>query len=108
MPDSPNTWTTILNSLPPWVGGFFMATIIAVLRVIYDQEETVWWRIALESLICGALTIAAGSLLSAMGFGQNWYLGAGGIIGFMGSQSVRAAADKFVMKKVSTNVSKEK
>jgi len=83
----------------PWFGGFLMAAIISALRVVYEKEETTFIRITLESLICGFLTVAAGSIFDAMGFGQNWYLGAGGIIGFMGSQSVRALANTYFNKK---------
>lgn len=40
-----------------------MAVAISALRVVYDQEETHWTRIMLESLICGALSLTAGPLL---------------------------------------------
>lgn len=95
----PDKLSVILNNTP-WVGGFIMAAVISALRVIYEKEETTFIRVVLESLICGFLTVAVGSLLDAMGFGQNWYLGAGGIIGFMGSQSVRAMANKYFSSKV--------
>ena len=84
---------------PPWAGGALMAMVISVLRVVYDREETNFVRIALESMICGALSIAAGSALAGMGYGQEWYLFCGGVIGFMGSQSIRALANKFFSKK---------
>ena len=64
----------LFTDTPPWVRGAFMAVIISVLRVVYDREETSFMRIALESLICGALSVSAGSALDAMGYGQNWYL----------------------------------
>ena len=78
-----------------------MAVVISALRVVYEKEETTFIRISLESMICGLLTIAVGSLFDAMGFGQNWYLGAGGTIGFMGSQSVRVLAKKYFTSKSS-------
>jgi lambda family phage holin len=99
MPENLSTWSSLINNLPPWVGGALMSIVISILRVTYEKEETTFTRIALESLICGGLTITAGSLLEAMSFGQNWYLGCGGVIGFMGSQYVRAFANRFFTKK---------
>lgn len=77
-----------------------MAVVISVLRVVYDREETSFTRIMLEALICGALSVSAGSALDAMGYGQNWYLFCGGVIGFMGSQSIRVIANRFITKKI--------
>lgn len=99
MPDNPNTWKQLFDSLPPWVGGFVFSFVLSVIRVIYEKEETTFTRIVLESLICGGLTIAIGSALQAMDYGQEWYLGVGGVIGFMGTQSVRAFANKLLAKK---------
>ena len=76
-----------------------MAMVISVIRVIYDRKETNFFRILMESIICGALSVSAGSALDAMGYGQNWYLFCGGVIGFMGSQSIRALANKYISTK---------
>ena len=88
------------NGLPPWAGGLIMAIAVSVLRVVYDKEETSAIRIALESLICGALTVSAGSAVAAMGFGDDWYLFIGGVFGFMGSHSIRMLAMRFLKNKV--------
>ena len=77
-----------------------MAVVMSTMRVVYDQEETRLTRVVLESLICGALTVAAGSAIGAMGFDPEWNLACGGFIGFMGSQSIRAFANKMIDKKV--------
>ena len=96
----PENFTNWLNNIPPWVGGILMAVFTSVLRVIYDRDETTFWRIMLEALLCGCLTVAAGSALNAMGYGPNWYLFCGGFIGFMGSQSLRALAHKILNKNI--------
>ena len=83
----------------PAVGGAIMAVVMSVIRVVYDRKETSILRIVLESLICGALSVSAGSALEALGYGQNWYLFCGGMIGFMGSQSIRALANKYISTK---------
>ena len=76
-----------------------MAMAMSIIRVIYDKKETNFLRIIMESVICGALSVSAGSALDAMGYGQNWYLFCGGVIGFMGSQSIRALANKYISTK---------
>ena len=83
----------------PIMGGVLMAVGIALLRIIYDQKETSALRIILESLICGALTLTAGSALVALGYSQDWYLFCGGSIGFMGSQTIRSLAYKILKRK---------
>ena len=89
-----------IETLPPWVGGALMSIIVAVLRVVYDKEETSAVRILLEGLLCGALTLTAGSAVAAMGMPHEWYLFCGGVIGFIGSQSIRNLAMKILNKKV--------
>ena len=99
MPNNPNTWTTLIGSFPPWFSGVLMAIFISILRVIYDRSETSFGRIILESLICGSLTLAAGSAANALGY-PDWNLFIGGVIGFMGSQSIRALANRIIDKKI--------
>lgn len=99
MQDWLDTIKAAADNTHPGFAGFMMAVFVSVIRVLYDREETSLIRIMLESLICGSLSLAAGSAISAMGYGDGWYLFAGGMIGFMGSQSVRALAYKFVDRK---------
>ena len=88
-----------LPNLPPEVGGILFAIVVAILRVIYGKEETKLSRILLESLICGGLTLTVTSAIAAMGYDDQWMFFAGGSIGFMGSQFVRAIAMKVINKK---------
>ncbi len=100
MPDNPNTWINTLNSLPAEIAGVLMAMFIAVLRVIYDKEETKPIRIMLEALICGTLSLTASSAIIAMKLDVNWAVFVGGVIGYFGSATVRAIAVKFINSKV--------
>jgi lambda family phage holin len=81
-------------------GGVVMAIIMSALRVLYDQKETTVIRIILESLICGAITVSAGSVFAALGYGQGWYLFCGGVIGLVGSQFVRRLAQSLIKDKL--------
>jgi len=100
MPDNPNTWTDILNNLPPQISGVLMAMFIAVIRILYDNEETKPMRVFLEALLCGALSLAASSGILAMGLDINWAVFVGGSIGYFGSASVRDFALNFLDKKI--------
>lgn len=95
-----DTIKSAMDAAHPGWGGFMMAVMISVVRVIYDRDETSFMRIMMESVICGFLSVAAGSAMSAMGYGESWYLFAGGTIGFLGSQVIRAFAYKFISRKV--------
>lgn len=101
MESGPDTLIKFLESLPPWMEGTLMAIFIAVLRVVYDREETNAVRIVLEGLLCGALTLSAGSAIALLGFSDSWYLFVGGVIGFIGSHSIRRLAVNYLSKKTS-------
>jgi len=96
MPDNANNWVAMLNKLPPEIVGVLMAMFISTLRVIYDKEETKPLRILLEALICGALSLTASSAIIALQLNLNWAVFSGGVIGYIGSTSVRAIAVRAV------------
>lgn len=100
MPNNPDNWFTLIKHMPPWLSGVLMAVVVAMLRVIYDKQETHLARVALEGVICGALTLAAGSAISAMGLSDQWHMFIGGLIGFMGVETVRKIAMKAIDKRI--------
>ena len=100
MSDNPDDWVKALENIPPWLGGVLMAVIISVLRVIYDEEETSIVRIALESMICGALSLTFGSIVAAIGANPGWQIFIGGMLGFMGSHTVRRIAMRAVNQRI--------
>ena len=68
--------------------GVFMSIIMAVLRIVRDKEESKIFRIAVEALLCGAITFTIGSGVKALGY-EGWDLFVGGTVGAFGSQYVR-------------------
>ena len=100
MPENTNAWITALNNLPTEAIGVLMAMFIAILRVIYDREETKPMRIILESLICGALSLTASSGIIALGLNINWSVFVGGVIGYFGSTTVRSIAIKVLNSRI--------
>lgn len=92
-----------LRSLPPIIAGMLLAIVCAVLRVIFDREETTLMRIILEAILCGAITLAAGSAITALGMDQNWQLFIGGTVGCLGSIKARRYAELMISSKVPMN-----
>lgn len=84
----------------PVLGGIAMSIVVSIIRIIYDRKETSFMRIMLESILCGFLTLSAGSALVALGYSAEWYLFCGGAIGFMGSQTIRALANRLIDKRL--------
>lgn len=102
MPEKdPNFWAGIWVALstPSWQGAI-MAIIISFLRVLYDAKETSKVRIMLESLICGALSLSASSIIEWMDWPPSLAVGAGGAIGFIGVTAIRELIMRFLGKKV--------
>jgi lambda family phage holin len=100
MQDDPNGFFQFISNLPAPIGGVIMAMFVSVIRVVYDREETSAVRIGLESVICGCLTLAGGSLASAMGLGDGYHLFIGGAVGFLGSLHIKQFAMRFLDKRI--------
>lgn len=88
-----------VKDAPPILMSTVLAIVIAILRVVYERQETSALRMILEAVLCGALALMAGSAIKALGMSEDWTLFAGGAIGFVGSQSIRAYADSFINSK---------
>ena len=102
MPEKdPNNWAALwaaVSTSATWQGTI-MASIIAALRVLYDGKETRWTRIALESLICGALSLCASNLVQWGGLPASVSIAAGGAIGFLGVTTIREFLVKWAGKR---------
>lgn len=103
MPEKdPNTWAAIfagLDTIPPSVKGAIMAFIIAVLRVIYDRQETSNMRILLEAAICGCLSLSFSGALGWLGAPESVSVAFGGAVGFIGVTKIRQLALTWLGKK---------
>lgn len=77
-----------------------MASIIAALRVLYDGKETRKIRIALESLICGCLSLAVSNAIEWLGWPSSMAVTMGGAIGFVGVTAIRELLLKWTGRKV--------
>ncbi len=100
MPDKPDTWAKVWLALsePLWQG-VIMAVVISFLRVLYDAKETKPWRVILEALICGALSLVASSVIEWMEWLPSLSVAAGGTIGFLGVTAIRELVTRFIGRK---------
>lgn len=79
-----------------------LSMIIAALRVAYDDKESTWTRILLESLICGLLTVIAGLGAKSMGLSDAWSYFFGGILAFVGLAVFRQTMIHIVKARLTT------
>lgn len=101
MPEkSPDLWAQIwlVLSNPLWQGAI-MAIVISFLRVLYDANETSKRRVIFESLICGALSLVASSVIEWMAWPPSLSVAAGGTIGFLGVAAIRELVTRFLGRK---------
>lgn len=88
-----------INNLPPTITSAIMAVIVAILRVVYDREETKPIRVMMEACICGLLSVATCHAIKALGVDANWGMFFSALIGYIGSNKVRVFAIKFIERK---------
>lgn len=91
--------TDFLGDIPPAWQGFWVAFIIAILRILYDAKETRKVRMLLEGLICGGLTLCASYSLEWIGVAQSLSVTIGGAIGFVGVTKIREFAFRYFTRK---------
>ncbi|MGH1461230.1 MAG: phage holin, lambda family [Neptuniibacter sp.] len=90
----------IEGATQPGIMGAMLAMVMAVLRVIYDRQETSMVRIVLEALLCGFLCLTAHAGITAAGLNNDWTLFVGGTIGYFGSTQVKLIAYKALNKRI--------
>ena len=101
MPEkNPDFWAQLylVISTPLWQGAI-MATTVSLLRVLYEAKEANKWRIVLEALICGSLSLSASSVIEWMAWPPSLSVAAGGTIGFVGVTAIRELIIKFLGRK---------
>jgi lambda family phage holin len=93
MPDKPDIWVPFVEWLQqhwPAISGCTLGGFVAALRVIYDGGTR--RQMILESLLCGALTLAVSSVLEWMSLPASLASFVGGAIGLIGVERVRRVA----------------
>lgn len=93
MNNDPHNWPDWLELMQSWwrgdtpVGSVLLAFVMAVLRIAYTGGG--WKKMALEGLLCGALTLTVASGLEYLELSRSLSIAIGGGIGFVGVEQFR-------------------
>lgn len=103
MPEKdPNLWQGIYSALAQsaiWQGAI-LATIIAALRVLYDNNSIRPIRVIIEALLCGALSLCVSGIVEIVGLPSSFVITIGGAIGFLGVTTLRDYILRMINKKM--------
>ncbi|WP_241610276.1 phage holin, lambda family [Rosenbergiella epipactidis] len=100
-PHTVSEWGRLLHSW--WsgdtpVGAVIMAVVMSALRIAYTSGG--WKKMLLEGLLCGALTLTFASAFEYLNLPKTLSVGIGGAVGFIGVDSIRAFAMRFIGNKL--------
>ena len=101
MPDRLETWAwlaALVENNFPIIYAAVLASAISGSRLMLGGGSL--RRIAIESLVCGLITLAASNGLALFGIPQEYAPFFGGIIGLVGAEGVRAGAKRLFERKV--------
>ena len=88
-----------LPEIPPSISGVILAIVLSLVRSISDKKENSFIKKIVESITCGALTVAAHHAIISCGYDSDWTVFAGGIIGLLGSDVIKTLAMRLVERK---------
>lgn len=102
MPEKdPVLWASLLawlGAIAPQIFAPALSITIAVLRVIYGGGGR--RQMLIEGLLCGLVTVSLVPLLEWFGLPPNMATFAGGAVGFVGVEKLRAFADRLIDRKL--------
>lgn len=108
MPEKdPYTWAAVWAAIPEPMRAALLSSAVALLRILYDRKESRPIRVAIESALCGCLSLAVFHGVQALQWSQ--YLGVflGGVIGLVGVDQVRSWARAFGNRKLAEEAENE-
>jgi len=79
----------LLESIPEPFRAAILATVVALLRILYDGREPRWVRRFLGAMLCGAIALGVAHLVEALWMTQGWATFLGAAIGLFGADQVR-------------------
>jgi len=79
----------LLESIPEPFRAAILATVVALLRILYDGREPRWVRRFLGAMLCGAIALGVAHLVEALLMTQGWATFLGAAIGLFGADQVR-------------------
>lgn len=94
------TLLALFDLLPEPVKGALLGTVVAGLRVMYDDREPRILRRVLESLLCGAIALGVASGVEALGLAKGIGTFVGGAVGLIGADQVRSLAQLYAARRL--------
>jgi len=94
----PNFWAYIV-SIFQGIEVAIYASLVALLRVLFDAKEKRWQRIALEVLLSGLIAKGADQIAIALGY-SHLDVAIGAAIGLLGVENIRYFGRKYLTKKI--------
>lgn len=88
-------WNLFWVSLPEPIKAAVIATVVAGLRVMYDDKEPRQMRRILEAVLCGVIAFGVASGVEAMGWSSGMATFLGGFVGLIGADKVRELGKVF-------------
>lgn len=82
-------WSAFWDGLPDPVKASIFGTLVAWVRVLYDDKEPRHMRRFLEGLLCGLIALAVSSGAEVIGAPAGAGTVVGGMIGLFGADKVR-------------------
>ena len=93
----------MFDGLPDGLKAALLATVIAFLRMMYDDREPRFWRRVLESALCGAIAVGVSSGVEAFGGQSSLSVFLGGMVGLFGADQVRAWGRRIAETRIGKN-----
>ena len=83
-----------INEMQSLFSSVILSLVLTVLRVAYDNKETRWQRVLFEAMLNVALTVAGWSVVIGLDYPPILAVGIGGLLAFLGVDTVRSLARK--------------
>jgi lambda family phage holin len=99
MNDTPDHILKAIDALPEPMRAAILASIVAMVRVMYDGKEPRWVRRFLESVLCGLIALGISHLIQAIGMPDGWSTFLGASVGLFGADKVREWGQRFAQNK---------
>ena len=100
MPEKdPYNWAALMSALPDTAQAAIVGSVVAFLRVMYDDREPSLVRRLFECALCGAISMCIASLAETAGLSGNYSAFIGGSVGLLGADQVRTWARKLAQRR---------
>ena len=88
------------EAIPVPIRAAFLASVVALLRVYYDNNEPRTLRRLIEAVLCGAISFGLAEGLVAASVPPGMATFAGGFVGLLGADKAREVARKYMRDKL--------